>query len=200
MQRRVAYLLSTNPDSDRTQFSKNVLERIGFDVTIFLAFRHSNKLLSHKLSMMAIYNTIVLGDEHFVYVFEDDINIIEPVTLNEIIEYEKLCTHFLYLGICKMYPYDNRNTHASPYKINDKPVKIISGHVRGLHAIGLSKNGAKQLAIACLETNEIYIDIILELLLKTYPSHIMRYDLESKCKGHRGIIYQDRDRFPSSIE
>jgi hypothetical protein len=199
MEKRVAYLLSTNPDSERTQFSKKVLENIGFDVIIFIAFLHHNKLMSHKLSMMSIYNKIVLGNDEFTYVFEDDINVLEPVTLSEIIEYEKLCTTFLYLGICKIHAYDDRDTYDSKYKINDKIVKIITGNVRGLHAVGMSKDGAKELAKACLETSELYIDVILESLMSTYPTHIMRYDLESTCKGHRGIIYQDRVRFPTSI-
>jgi len=199
MSSRLAYLLSTNPASERTQFSKRILEKIGFDVIIFLAFAHPNKLLSHKLSMMAIYNMIVHSNQHFIYVFEDDINVLEPITLDEIIEYEKMASMFLYLGICKIHSHDDRNTYNSPYTVKNKPVKIITGDIRGLHAIGLSKEGAKQLAFACLETNELYIDVILESLLKIYPSQVVRYDLESNHRGHKGIIYQDRDRFPSTI-
>jgi len=44
-----------------------------------------------------------------------------------------------------------------------------------------------------------YMDMILEKFSEKYPTNVIRYDLESYLHGHRGIFFQDRDRFPSSI-
>lgn len=43
------------------------------------------------------------------------------------------------------------------------------------------------------------MDVILEAFAAIYPANIVRYDLESYISGHRGVIFQDRNRFPSSI-
>lgn len=32
-----------------------------------------------------------------------------------------------------------------------------------------------------------------------YPANVVRYDLESYISGHRGVFFQDRKRFPSTI-
>jgi len=193
---RLAYILTTDINSKRTQFSKNILEKIGFTTVLFQAFPHSNKLLSHKLSMIAIYNIIALGSENYVYVFEDDINILEDITVKDIIEYEKLSPMFFYLGMCA---YGDRRISMSPYKINDREITIVHNHVRGLHALGISKKGAKEIAFTCLNTDELYVDIILESMLSKYPAIVMRYDLESYIPGHRGVIFQDRNLFPTTI-
>ena len=41
--------------------------------------------------------------------------------------------------------------------------------------------------------------MILEEFSKKYPANIVRYDLQSYIYGHRGVIFQDRLRFPSTI-
>jgi hypothetical protein len=47
---RTAYLLTTNENSPRAQFSKKVLETIGFTVVFYNAIPHLDKVLSrHKL-------------------------------------------------------------------------------------------------------------------------------------------------------
>jgi len=194
---RTGYVLTCNQNSPRTQFSKNVLEKVGFNVILFDCIPHENKVLSNKISMMAIYQIIADGNGEWGYVFEDDINILQDINLNEIIEYEKISSKFFYLGACIPY---QANRELNCNKIDNHEVSIISGNVRGLHAIGISKEGAKELLSFCKDfTNWEYMDMILEKFSEKNPANIIRYDLESYIHGHRGIFFQDRDRFPSII-
>jgi hypothetical protein len=44
------------------------------------------------------------------------------------------------------------------------------------------------------------MDCILEDFASVYPANIVRYDLISPLHpGHRGILFQDRQKFPSTI-
>ena len=43
------------------------------------------------------------------------------------------------------------------------------------------------------------MDVILEQFSVLYPANVCRYDLESYIHGHKGILFQDRHKFPSSI-
>ena len=84
---RNAYLLTCNPNSNRAIFSKNILEEIGFNVIFFQAIPHRIPLLSHKQSMIAIYNIIANdSSSEWSYVFEDDINKLEEIKLDELIQ------------------------------------------------------------------------------------------------------------------
>lgn len=197
MLKRNAYLLTLDPLSERALFSKKILEDIGFNVNLINVIPHEDKVLSNKISMQYIYGVIKDSDEDgFGYVFEDDINIIEPITLEEIVEYEKISEIFFYLGLCE---YVNNYTLTN-IKINGHNVYNKSGCVRGLHAISLSKKGAEKLLEFSKEKNdERYMDVILDQFSLIYPANCVRYDLESYISGHRGIIFQDRLRFPSSI-
>jgi hypothetical protein len=195
---RKAYVLTCDVSSERALFSKSILDKIGFDVVLFPAIPDPNKVVSNKLSMMAIYDIIAKGDDEWGYVFEDDINVMEDITLGEIVEYETISTMFFYLGVCDYGP---KKTNVCDVKMNDHPVSIASGQVRGLHAIGLSKRGADEL-LAFIRNNWhiAFMDVCLEEFSKIYPANIVRYDLESYLTDHRGIIYQDRIRFPSTID
>lgn len=196
MSKRVCFVLTCNEKSERTQFSKHLLEKIGFQVNLFIAIPNADKVLSNKISMMQIYNIIAHGKDEWVYVFEDDINILEDVTLDEIIKYESISSYFFYLGICD---YGFIKTIKHKKKINDKSVTIVNGFIRGLHAIGISRKGAATLFFFARMMRERYMDICLERFSKKFPVNVMRYDLESYISGHRGIFYQDRNRFPSTI-
>ena len=64
----------------------------------------------------------------------------------------------------------------------------------------LSKNpGAIELLEFSKNTNERFMDLILSNFSEIYSANVVRYDLESSIKGHRGIIFQDRNKFPTSI-
>jgi hypothetical protein len=198
---RIAYLLTTNEESERCIFSKGVLEKIGFTVHCVKAIPNENKMLSNKLSMQYIYDTIQSSDEGFYYVFEDDINVLEEITLDEIIEYEKISKKFFYLGICE---YGGYFAFKSDIKIYGHDVYYKQGYCLGLHAIGINTVGAKELLEFSKkeEFNDSYLmDIILNKFCAFYnPAYVVRYDLEySEATGHKGIMFQDRTTFPSMI-
>jgi hypothetical protein len=195
---RTAYLLTTNPQSPRAIFSKKVLENIGFNVIVVNAILHSDKVLSNKISMMHIYSMILDSREEWSYVFEDDINVVEPIHMYDIIEYEKISQMFFYLGCCMMN--DGDTLQNTDFKINNKSVISISGDVRGLHGIGISKYGTAKLLEFINSSPNRYMDCILEDFSKIYPANIVRYDLVSpQIDRHRGVLFQDRNQFPSSI-
>jgi len=49
------------------------------------------------------------------------------------------------------------------------------------------------------QSDEIYMDIILEEFSGIYRANIVRYDLKSYIRGHRGVLFQDRRVFPTTI-
>lgn len=151
--------------------------------------------------MLAIYEIIANGNDEWVYVFEDDINIMEDIKIDEIIQYESISEHFFYLGLCIAPENRNDKLYLNKNKINNNDVVIIKGNVKGLHAIGLSKNGAKELIEFEKKYDESWImDMILEEFSILYPANVVRYDLEYHLElGHRGIFYQDSKKFPSTI-
>ena len=197
MTMRTAYLLTMNENSPRAQFSKKILENIGFTVVFYKAIPHKDKVLSNKISMMNIYNTIYCNsNEEWGYVFEDDINVVEPILLDEIIQYEKISKPFFYLGFCMM----DGKLNSTGLVVNNNPVTSISGGVRGLHGIGISKKGAFELLHFAANSRERYMDCILERFAAVHPANIVRYDLISPQEsGHRGVLFQDRHQFPSTI-
>jgi len=91
--------------------------------------------------------------------------------------------------------FNRRNT----FLIDDHLVYQKKGYVHGLHAIGLSKSGATELLNFSKISKQAFMDVVLQEFSDLYPANIVRYDLCSYIGGHRGIIFQDRDRFPSTI-
>ena len=200
---RNAYLLTCNENSERTKFSIDVLEKVGFNVIIIKCLFNENKILSNKESMISIYNIIANRKDDWSYVFEDDINILEDIKIEEIIKYEKISDMFFYLGLCV---YNNENITLNKEKINNNDVTIVKGNIRGLHAIGISKKGVHELLSFLNDYNDYntnidyqYMDVILDKFSEKYPANVVRFDLESNTPGHRGIFFQDRDKFQSTI-
>jgi hypothetical protein len=197
---RKGYILTCDETSNRSQFSKNVLDKIGFNTIFFNCIKNENKVLSNKISMQAIYELVANGEDEWVYIFEDDINILEDIKLDELIEYEKISKTFFYLGNCG---FTNFEELYHPIKINGHRVAIVKGFVRGLHAIALSKEGARELLEYSQNSPEVYMDMILEEFSQIHHPNLVRYDLESyvsgNLSGHRGIFFQDRDKFPTTI-
>ena len=194
---RNAYLLTTNSESERTLTREKLLNEIGFTVNLVQHTPHKDPVISNRLSMMNIYNIIVKSNQKWAYVFEDDIEIHEPISLTEIIEYEKISSHFFYLGMCTFWP---RMARYTGFTINGHHVYSMAGNVRGLHAIGISNQGAKELLYLSQKCPYKYMDMVLEFFSFKYPANIVRYDLQSYIPGHRGIMYQDRLRFESTID
>jgi len=193
---RKAFILTCDESSERAQFSKNVLEKVGFDVEFFKAISHIDKVYSNKISMMTIYETIYNRKYDWAYVFEDDINVLVDIKLDEIIKYEEISSPFFYLGICEI---DNKTVIENEATINGHVVKIVNGNIRGLHAIGISKEGAFELYQHASKSKHSYMDMCLEEFSIKYPANVVRYDLQSYIHGHRGAFFQDRQRFPSTI-
>jgi hypothetical protein len=193
---RTAYVLTTDIKCERAIYSKKVLENIGFMVQLLNCIPMHDKVLSNKKSMQMIYKTIAEGYDNYAYVFEDDIEIHTPIHLKEIIEYEKITPNFFYLGMCEINSQFVKKTETH---IGGYPVHTISGNVRGLHAIGISKEGAHLLLNFSMASNYAYMDMILEDFSRQYPAPIVRYDLESYIRGHKGILFQNRKKFPSLI-
>jgi len=195
---RNAYLLTCDPNSERTQFSKNILEEIGFNVILFQAIPHMKPLLSHRQSMIRIFDIIAndLNNE-WSYIFEDDINKLANIKLNEIIEYEKISNHFFYLGICK---YGENTIYKTNHVINNHEVCSVSGYVRGAHALAFSRVGMINFINFVKNFSLEYIDMILDYYTIKNPANIVRVDLESYILGHRGVIFQDRNKFKSIID
>ena len=196
--KRNAYLLTTDFNSPRAIFSKELLQKIGFNVLYFLAIPHDDPIISHKLSMIQIYNIIENSPDEWSYIFEDDINILEPITLDEIIEYEKISTNnFFYLGICKYINMDS--ILITEHTINNHQVYQVSGTVRGSHAIAFSKNGIKQFNQFIKHFSIVAYDMLIELYTLSHPANIVRCDLSSKINGHLGLFFQDREKFKSVL-
>ena len=193
---RKGYILTVDPESERASFSKSILEKIGFDVIVVKAIPDKDKVLSNKKSMQYIYSLIIESQNEYSYVFEDDINTLEEIRLDEIIEYEKFSEIFLFLGVCEY----EKKANNTGIKIRNHDVYKKSGFCRGLHAIGLSKKGTEALLKFSKGSNERYMDVILENFSKIHPANVCRYDLESYISGHKGIFYQDRKQFPSTVD
>ena len=194
---RNAYVLTCDPNSERALFSKRVLEDIGFHVIFFQAIPYKNPLLSHRQSMIQLYTMIAnREDNHWSYGFEDDINTLEDIPLNEIIQYEAISNTFFYLGLCK---YGTQTAIQTSHSICGHDVYSVSGNVRGLHAVAFSNTGLRDFIQFISKSELPYIDMILELYTAKHPAHVIRFDLESYITGHRGVIFQDRKKFQSMI-
>lgn len=195
--KKKAFLLTCNENSERGVFSKNLLEKIGFDVIIQKAILHEDPVISNKISLAEIYRKIANMNEKWVYIFEDDINILEMFDINELDEYEKISKDFYYLGCCCNVPVFHNLTDIV---INNHNVVMVKGGVRGTHAYGVSKEGAVKLYNYVLLLDAIKpADIFLDTYTYFHPTYVYRYDLESYIPGHRGIFFQDRKKFNSQL-
>ncbi len=193
---RTAYLLTCDEESHRSISSRSKLEKIGFSVESVSCEPHEDKVISNKIGMQKIYERIANGDEEYCYVFEDDIDTVEEISLAEIIQYEKMSEMFFYLGCCvyAALPADTR------VKIDQHSVYSVSGGTRCLHAIGLSRKGARELLKFSKSVEIPFMDVIVEEFSRRHPANVVRFDLSSPIiQGHRGVVFQDRNRHPSTI-
>lgn len=200
---RHAYILCEHENTPRCIDSRKVLESIGFVVHCIPYIRHGDKIYSNKISMQHIYQMVIDSEEKWSYIFEDDINKIYDVKLDEIIEYESISDDLFYLGAC--FPeniindYDS-GLYNSGKKIGDYDVRYVSDNCFGLHGVAFSKEGMKKF----LEYSNISFDSVMDVTLKKFtskhPANIVRFDLCSPhMSSHRGVIYQDRDKYPTTI-
>jgi len=196
MEKRTAYLLTCDEQSHRSISSRSMLEKMGFSVKPVSCEPHEDKVVSNKMGMQRVYETIANGDEEYCYVFEDDIGTVEEISLPEIIQYEKISEMFFYLGCC-VYA---ARTWDTGVKIDQHSVYSVSGGARCLHAIGLSRKGARELLEFSRSVEMPYMDVIVEEFSRRHPANVVRFDLQSPIiQGHKGVVFQDRERHPSTI-
>ena len=197
--RRKAYILTSEEETPRNRFSIPLLKSIGFDVVVFPYIKHDDPIISNKTSMMKIYEMIVNSGETYSYVFEDDINVMESITLSDILKYEAISPRLFFLGCCIPEYQTPSNYKKREEKLDERDVIVLSGAVRGIHALGLSKDVAQELLNYAKKSEQRHMDMILEEFTLINPANVYRYDLESSMDGHRGMFFQDRTQFCSTL-
>lgn len=212
---RESYLITTNENSDRVNAAKTVLSEVGFHINVIKALPRSNdeyhsKMASNRNTMLYIVDEIGKKEGNdFYYIFEDDVNVLKPVKLDEIIEYENIsreCELF-YLGCCR-YNYTFDNTIETEHCIRGNTVYKVTKFIRGTHAFAMTPNTARKMCDFFMtnekileESDVIPFDIMLEMYVHECTNGVMtmRHELESNVKDHFGLFFQDRNRFPSII-
>jgi len=197
---RTAYLLTTDEQSNRTKSSKDILQSVGFNIKTEIAFDYklcnNNRYQSHLLSFRRILEDALLEKEDWFYFFEDDIAICEPIQIDEIIKYENICDDFFYLGCC--LPNTARGI-VTEHQIQDHIVYKLHGDIRGSHALGISKKGAKHI-LDFLEKSRPHCADMFGITSVDLFVPCIRFNLVSpQHPGHRGIFYQDRLTHPSIV-
>jgi hypothetical protein len=198
---RKAYILCEHENTPRCVDSRKVLEEIGFQVYCVPYIRHKDKVYSNKISMRMIYEKIIQSGDEWSYVFEDDIDKRTNISLNEIMEYEKISSHVFYLGACFSSQSLTKtiiNTSKScNIKISGHDVGVINGTARGLHAVAFSRKGMIEFLEFSKQSKEKYMDKILNDFTKIHNAYIVRLDI--KYGVHNGIIYQNRGKYPTTV-
>lgn len=200
---RHAYILCEHENTPRCIDSRKVLESIGFRVHCIPYIRHEDKIYSNKISMQHIYQMVIDSGEEWSYIFEDDINKIYDVKLVEIMEYESISDDLFYLGAC--FPENVINdyesgSYNSGKKIGDYDVRYVSDNCFGLHGVAFSKEGMKKFLEYSNTSFDSVMDVTLKKFTSKHPANIVRFDLCSPhMSSHRGVIYQDRDKYPTTI-
>lgn len=194
---RKAYILTCDKQSERAKNTESLLSSIGFDVILCDIVHYPICVpTSNLMSMRKIYQTILKSDDEWSYVFEDDLNQLEPITLSEIIEYESISNHIFYLGCCmENISRVNKTKHSikghTVYNLNKTAC---------LHAIAFQKSSIELIYTYMEKYSHLkFLDqIIGDKFVGDHGANVVRYDLISPQEsGHRGILYQDRIKFPS---
>jgi len=207
---RTAYLISSSQQRflARQATARAVLEKVGFSVVVVEFIPHARPAISNKLTHQHILEQVLASNDTYAYVFEDDVNVAEAITLDEIIQYEAFNSRWFCLGICEYSgsvpevhetcTYGGLNGKYAGHIINNHPVLSMSGWFRGSHAYAVSQKGAQELLDFSKAMDHDYFDVQMEAFSVTHPVPVVRYDIDRKNNGHRGIFFQDRDAFPVS--
>ena len=200
---RKAYILCEHENTPRCVDSRKVLEEIGFQVYCVPYIRHKDKLYSNKISMQMIYEKIIQSGDEWSYVFEDDIDKKDNISLNEIMEYEKISSHLFYLGACfssESLTKTIKESESYNIKISGHNVGVINGTALGLHAVAFSRKGIIEFLQFSKNSKIKNMDVILNSFTKIHNAYIVRLDLKygENCI-HNGIIYQNRKKYPTTV-
>lgn len=201
---RKAFVITVDLDGPRARFARDVLSTVGFEVLLTRAVHDPDPVLSLKRTNMQLWEHIAThcAENEWMYIFEDDVNMLDKLTIAQLVPYERHAESagMFFLGCCLR---GWGGVIDTPTLIDGHPVVHVRGHVRGAHAIGYSRTGARAiLALAQTpeQTRERHVDIITEAFTTTVVGGVpvVRFDLHSDVDGHNGIVFQDRRRFPHS--
>ena len=147
-----------------------------------------------------IYEKIIQSGDEWSYVFEDDIDKRTNISLNEIMEYEKISSHVFYLGAC--FSHESltkviKESKSCNIKISGDDVGVINGTARGLHAVAFSKKGMIEFLEFSKNSKKKCMDVILNDFTKIHNAYLVRFDLKYGIQN--GIIYQNRRKYPTTI-
>ena len=196
MASRTAYVISSaNCPPGRLEHVKRLLARIGFS-EIYVMTR-SPLYRPDRAGLAVLYeiieSVITRKNADYVYVFDDIINTLVELKLDELTEYERLANGFFYLGIDKIN--QNKGIGYTGKTIGSRNVYSVKGNVSSAHAFALSLQGAHGL-MAQLSTNRYKtVDLCLCAYSKTHAVPVVRYDLQGVFNGQRGAIFADLCQF-----
>lgn len=201
---RKAFVITVDLDGARARFARHVLTTVGFDVVLIKAVYDADPPVSLKRTHMQLWEHIAThcADDEWMYIFEDDVNVLESLTIAQLLSYERHAapTGMFFLGCCMNKWNGVTQTSTS---IDGHAVHHVRGGVRGTHAIAYSKAGAQAMLAFAQRTDQArqrHVDVITEAFTTTFKDGVpvMRMDLHSDIHGHNGIVFQDRRRFPDS--
>jgi hypothetical protein len=154
------------------------------------------------------------GELEWSFVFEDDVNFIEPSkvsllnyinALQELMEYPEIHLNHgvFYLGICG--PTFTNQSHPLITKSSNNSLLSYRGYGWCLHGMGLTTKRAKDFWTE-ISSYHPTTDRVMDAYLREYciRSRTEYYTLGSNLHwppgtGHYGIAFQDRKRFSSGI-
>ena len=200
---RRAHIMTTNTSTPRYMYSKKTLQKVGFSKIIPIdPIKYGNgdelsKVMSNKKTFLYSLEKFIDDRDEWLYIFEDDIDAHNDVSMKDILELEKKSVLFFYLGIC--FPI-GKITHT-PHSCG-----------RCAHAMAFSKKGARELlefektSTKKLQTrniarNEPYFDVIIEgWCNENGKFNVLKQNkISPENIGHRGAFFQARKLFPSTI-
>lgn len=200
---RKAHVITTNTCSPRFMYSLKTLQKVGFSKIIPIdPIKYGNgdelsKVMSNKKTFLYSLEKFINDRDEWLYIFEDDIDAHNDVSMKDILELEKKSALFFYLGIC--------------FPIN-KSIRTPPSCGRCAHAMAFSKRGAqellkfektstKKLQTQNIARNEPYFDVIIEgWCNENGKFNVLKQNkMSPENVGHRGAFFQARKQFPSTI-
>jgi len=195
-----AYVLSMDKDSLRSKHTEKTLNTVGFKVEYITPQTRGNaisdKLWSNKMAFLNLLEKYLESNStSWLYIFEDDITAHSGTSLQDIRDIEARSTKFVYLGICGT---------SVQFFLQSWTLQNQGKCGTCAHAMGFSRKGAQEFMAFSQEKtdmNATNFDVVVAawcLSLGGFP--VLRFDLRSpQIEGHRGVFFQDRLKFATSI-
>lgn len=228
-----AFIISMNCTSSRFNFTKENIERVFPNFFNFFCFTPiplndsridkslsslNKKLASNLISFVTLWTYEITkystkGELEWSFIFEDDVDFIEPSKvsllnyinpLQELMHYPEIQLKHgvFYLGICgPTFASDNRSL-ITPFSNNSLITQKGCGACA--HAMGLTTKRAKdfwmEISLYCPIPNGSTDTYIYNYCVKNDNYYILGSNLQWPTNsGHYGIAFQDRQRFRSEI-